>query len=124
MCIQGQSCNRCTFHDHLYASHKTMDDTQGLCNSHPSLFPGQSIQSLEDGLYLAFPKQLSCELPCGHIERQVMYVTLHVLNRPSLICFDARASTESSSTIILTTTSANIGVGGIVVSTSIRLRKF
>jgi hypothetical protein len=35
-----------------------------------------------------------------------------------LICLDARASTESSSTIILTTTWVNIGVGGIVLAYS------
>jgi hypothetical protein len=44
-----------------------------------------------------------------------MYVTLHLLNRPSLICFDAKASTESNSTIIFTMTSVIMGVGGIVV---------
>ena len=42
-------------------------------------------------------------------------VTADLLNHPCLICFDARASTESKSTIIVTITSVNIGVGGIVV---------
>ena len=41
-----------------------MDDTQGLCNGHPGLFLGQSIQSLEDRLYLAFPQYLPCEFLC------------------------------------------------------------
>jgi hypothetical protein len=44
-----------------------------------------------------------------------IYATAHLLNRPCLIFFDARASTESNSTIILTITSVSIGVGGIVV---------
>ena len=35
-----------------------MDHTQGLRNSHPSLILSQSIQSLEDSLYLALPQQL------------------------------------------------------------------
>ena len=39
-----------------------MDYTQGLCNSYPSLVLGQSIQSLENGLYLALPQQFLCEL--------------------------------------------------------------
>jgi len=40
-----------------------------------------------------------------------MYATLHLLNRPSLICFDARASTESNPTIIFTMTSVIMGCG-------------
>jgi hypothetical protein len=44
-----------TFHNYLHIADKTMDDAQGLCNSHLSLIPGQSIQSLEYGLYLAVP---------------------------------------------------------------------
>ena len=42
-----------TFHNYLHVTDKTMDDTQGLCNSRASLVLGQSIQSLENGLYLA-----------------------------------------------------------------------
>jgi hypothetical protein len=44
-----------TFHNYLHITHKTVHDTQGLCNGHPSLVLGQSIQSLEYGLYLAVP---------------------------------------------------------------------
>ena len=45
-----------------------------------------------------------------------MYIVIaYLLNRPCLICFVARASTESSSIIILTMISVIIGVGGIVV---------
>ena len=53
------------FHNHLHITHKTMDDTQGLCNSHSSLVLGQSIQPLENSLYLALPQQLLRELLCG-----------------------------------------------------------
>jgi hypothetical protein len=45
-----------TFHYYFDIAHKTVDDTQCLCNSHPSLILGQSIQSLEDRLYLALPQ--------------------------------------------------------------------
>jgi len=41
-----------------------MDDTQGLCNSHPGLFFGQSIQSLKHDLYLGFPQYLLREFLC------------------------------------------------------------
>ncbi len=43
------------------------------------------------------------------------YVTAHLLSRPCLICLVVRASTERNLIIILTTTSINIGVGGIIV---------
>ena len=43
------------------------------------------------------------------------YVIAYLLSRPCLICLDARASTERNSINILTTTSINIGVGGIIV---------
>ena len=41
-----------------------MDQTQGLRNGHPSLILSQSIQSLEDSLYLALPQQLLRKFPC------------------------------------------------------------
>jgi hypothetical protein len=42
-----------TFHNYLHITHKTVDHTQRLSNSHPSLILGQSIQSLDSGFYLA-----------------------------------------------------------------------
>jgi hypothetical protein len=42
-----------TFHDYLHITHKTMNHTQRLSNTHPSLILGQSIQSLDSGFYLA-----------------------------------------------------------------------
>ena len=42
----------CTFHNYLHITHKTMDHTQCLSNSHPSLILCQSIQSLDSGFYL------------------------------------------------------------------------
>ena len=57
-----------TFQNDLDITHKTMDHTQGLCNSHPSLVLGQSIQSLQDCLYLALSQQLLRELLCGYVE--------------------------------------------------------
>jgi hypothetical protein len=44
-----------TFHDYLHITQKTMDHTQRLSNSHPSLILRQSIQSLDSGFYLAVP---------------------------------------------------------------------
>jgi hypothetical protein len=41
-----------------------MDHTQGLRNGHPSFILSQSIQSLEDSLYLALPQQLLREFLC------------------------------------------------------------
>ena len=32
-----------TFHNYLHVTYKTMDNTQGLCDSHPGLILGQSI---------------------------------------------------------------------------------
>ena len=106
-----------TFHNHLHTTHKTIHHTQGLCPSHPSLLLRQSIQSLEDGLYLALPQQLLREFLCGALYSATGSVCImaYSLNRPCSICFVASASTESSSTIILTMTFVIIGVGGIVV---------
>jgi hypothetical protein len=106
-----------TFHNHLHISDKTMDHTQGLRNNHPSLILGQSIQSLEDPLYLALPQQLLREFYCGTVTLSSgkCIAIAHLLNRPCLICFVARASTESNSAMILTMISVIIGVGGIVV---------
>jgi hypothetical protein len=56
-----------TFHNHLHITHKTMDHTQRLSNSHPSLILGQSIQSLNSGFYLAVAQQLLRELLYGKL---------------------------------------------------------
>jgi hypothetical protein len=108
-----------TFHNYLHVADQTMDHTQGLCYSHPSLLLRQSIQSLKDSLYLALSQQLLCKFHCHRdIEQRAMYIVKadwHLLNRPCLICFVARASTESSSIMIFTMISVIIGVGGIVV---------
>jgi hypothetical protein len=47
-----------TFQNSLHIAHKTMNDTQCLCNSYPRLVLGQSIQSLENGLDFALSQQL------------------------------------------------------------------
>ena len=54
-----------TFDNRLHVSNETMDDTQSLYNGHPGLVLGQSIQSLENCLYLALPKQLFGEFFYG-----------------------------------------------------------
>jgi hypothetical protein len=58
-----------TFHNSLHITHKTVDHTQGLHNSHPSLVLGQSIQFLEYGLYLAVAQQLFRKLLCFTLSR-------------------------------------------------------
>jgi hypothetical protein len=58
-----------TFHNYFHITDQTVDDAQGLCNSHPSLVLGQSIQSLKYGLYLAVSQQLLRELLCGTLSR-------------------------------------------------------
>ena len=104
-----------TFHNHPYIAHETMDHTQCLRSSHPRLVLGQSIQSVENCLNLALSQQLLRELFCDTLSHGQCIRARHLLNRPSLICLVARASTESNSTIILTMISVIIGVGGIVV---------
>ena len=56
-----------TFHNYLHIPDKTMDHTQCLRNDHPSFILGQSIQSLEDPLYLALPQQLLRKFYCGAV---------------------------------------------------------
>ena len=51
-----------TIHDYFHIAHKSMDDTQSLCDSHPSLVLGQSIKPLEYSLDLTLPQELPCEL--------------------------------------------------------------
>ena len=105
-----------TFHNYPHITHKAMDHTQRLCNSHPSLLLGQSIQSHQHGLDLTFPQQLFRELLYGTLSHRSRTVHLmDLLNRPCLICFVAMASTESNSTMILTIILVITGVGGIVV---------
>ena len=56
-----------TFHNYFHVTDETMDHTQGLRNSDPSLILRQPIQSLKDSLYLALPQQLLCEFHCGAV---------------------------------------------------------
>jgi hypothetical protein len=73
---------------------------------------------------LSFPHKFFTNFSVDTLRMGKVYLTEHSLNRPWLICFVARASTESNSTITLMMISVIIGVGGIVVYTSRRLRKF
>ena len=59
-----------------------MNHTQRLRNGYPSLLLGQSIQSLEYSLYLAFPQQFLRELLCGTFSRRRCTLISHLLNRP------------------------------------------
>jgi hypothetical protein len=62
-----QSCKVLrTFHYFPHIPHKTMDSTEGLCNSRPTLVLGQSIQPLENSFYLPLLEQkFLYELRCG-----------------------------------------------------------
>ena len=53
-----------TFHDYLHITHKAIDHTQRLRNSHSGLVLGQSIQFMEYSLYLVVPQQLLREFLC------------------------------------------------------------
>jgi hypothetical protein len=55
-----------------------------------------------------------------HVEIWAMYVMVHLLSRPCFICFVARASTESTSTIILTIIFVIVVVVGIFIYISRR----
>jgi hypothetical protein len=54
-----------TFHNHLHIIDKTMDYTQGLRSSHPSLLLGQSVQPLDGCFDLTVTQQLLRKLLCG-----------------------------------------------------------
>ena len=58
-----------TFHNYLHITDKAVDHAQRLRNSHPSLILGQSIQPLDDCLYLTLPQQLLREFLCGTLSR-------------------------------------------------------
>jgi hypothetical protein len=91
-----------TSHNHPHIIRNTMDDTQRLCNGRQSFILRQLIQSLEGSLCFVFPPQILHEFLCDTLSINNVYLTAHLLNRPCLICFVAKASTESNSTIILT----------------------
>ena len=78
-----------TFHDCLHATHETVDHRQGLCNSHSSLVLGQSVQSLEYGLYLAVPQQFLCKFLCSTLSHG-RYIRDSALTEPPLIDLPCR----------------------------------
>ena len=43
-----------TVHDYLHIIHKAVDDFEGLGHSHPTFLLGETVQSLQDRLDLAF----------------------------------------------------------------------
>ena len=59
-----------TFHNYLHITHKAIDHTQRLRNSHSSLVLGQSIQFMEYSLYLVVPQQLLREFLCYKLGRE------------------------------------------------------
>ena len=79
-----------------------MNDLKGLGSSHPSLVNGEAVQSLQNGLNLAFSQQFSCKLLCGMFDNQSYVTVSDVLRRPCLVWFVAKESTESTSTMMLT----------------------
>lgn len=112
-----------TFHTSIDIIHETMNRTQGLCTSHANVFLGQFIQSLESVHYLSLLRQFLYELLCSTLSHDNIYITVHLLSRPSLYFLVAKASTESNSAIIFTKRSVISKEGGIVVYISRRLRK-
>ena len=96
---------------------KVVDHTQDLCTSRQALIFCQLIQFLEGSLYLVPPPDQLHEFLCVTLSIGSVSVTAGLLKRPCLICLVARASTESSSTMILIMIPVTdiISVGGIFV---------
>jgi hypothetical protein len=92
-----------------------MNDLKRLGSSHPRLVDGEAVQSLQNGLDLAFSQQLPCKLLCGKFDNQSYVLRSDSLKRPCLIWFVAKESTERTSTIILMIISDIEGEKGISV---------
>jgi len=93
-----------------------MDNIECLCDGHPSLVLGQSVQSLQNRLDFLLTQQFLCEFFYNTWSPGEEFVKGgYLLNRPSLICFVAMARTDNNSTIILTMISVISWVGGILV---------
>jgi hypothetical protein len=90
-----------------------MNDLQRLGSSHPSLVDGEAVQSLQNGLNLAFSQQFPCKLLCEMFDNQSHVTVSDSLRRPCLIWFVAKESTESTSTMMLTMISVIGGEKGI-----------
>jgi hypothetical protein len=73
-----------TFHNCLHTTNKTVDHTQGLGPSDPSLFLRQSIQSLQNRLYLALPQQLLSKLLWGTLSDRKC-IRVNALTEPTLL---------------------------------------
>jgi hypothetical protein len=54
-----------TFHNHLHITHKTVDNTQCLCDSQSGLILGQAVQLLQNSFDFALPEQLLRKLLYG-----------------------------------------------------------
>ena len=54
-----------TFHGYLHVTYKTVNNTQGLCDCHPSLVLGQPVELLQNYFDLALPQKLLSKLLCG-----------------------------------------------------------
>ena len=73
-----------TFHNCLDTTHKTIDYTQGLGTGHTSLFLGQSIQSLQNRLYVALPQQFLREFLCSTLSH-IQCICDSALTEPTLL---------------------------------------
>ena len=73
-----------TFHNDLHVTDKTIDDTHGLRDSHSSLVLGQSIQSLENSLYLAVSQQLLRKFLCNRLSHRLR-IWGNGLTKPPLV---------------------------------------
>ena len=92
-----------------------MNDLKCLGSSHPSLIDREPIQSLQNGLDLAFSQQFPCKLLCEKLNHSSYVHMSDSLKRPCLIWFVAKENTESTSTIILMIISDIEGENGISV---------
>jgi adenine-specific DNA glycosylase len=104
-----------TFYSFPHISIQTMHYAQRLHDCNANFILRQSIQPLEHLLDIVVSENLPGVRHChtlSHIESHLM-ADVQIL--PRSICFFARTSTESSSTIILTMTSVIISVGGMLI---------
>jgi len=104
-----------TIHYYLHAIEKAIDHIENLGNNHLRLLSGEPVKPLQHSFDVAFSKQSRCTFFCHVFSHESSSVREDLLSSPWVVCLVARARTDNSSAIILTTISAIAGVGSISV---------
>ncbi len=133
LCRLGRkTVNRCratsrmyllTIHDHAHILDETVNYVECLTCGSPSLVLRESVQPLQDGLDIILSEGFLHKFDCAALSKVKTSARKDPLDRPCLSSLVARASVESSSTIILRTISSIAGVGGTRIYISRRLSK-